>query len=214
MSEVNREAIVNQLKWRYATKMFDPSKKIPDADWKTLEQTLVLSPSSYGIQPWKFFVVSDAKQRQTLRGAAWNQSQVTDASHLIVFAVRKDLNAGDIDRYVARISEVRGVPVEALAGYRGMMVGSLARPVEKVTDWSARQAYIALGGFLTVAALLGVDACPMEGFDSAKFDEILGLGDKGYASVVIATAGYRAADDASAKYPKVRFATEEVVVGV
>ena len=214
MSNVNSETVLAQLNWRYATKKFDPSRKIFAADWKTLEQTLVLAPSSYGLQPLKYFVVTEPAIRKQLQAASWNQPQIVDASHLVVFAVRKDLNASDVDRYMARISEVRGVPVEALAGYRGMIMGSVSRPADQTTNWAARQAYIALGSFLTVAALLNIDACPMEGFDPAQYDQILGLGDQGYTAVVLATAGYRAADDATAKAPKVRFAHEHVITPI
>lgn len=214
MKPLTNESLVRQLNWRYATKRFNPARKIQPPDWRTLEQALVLSPSSYGLQPWRFFVVTDPEVRKKLRAAAWNQAQVTDASHLVVFAIRKDLGAADVDRFLARVSEVRGVPADALAGYRNMLLGAVNRPKEQVAAWAARQAYIALGTFLTTAALLEIDACPMEGFDPAKFDEILGLGEQGYTAVVIATAGYRAEDDANAKLPKVRFAPEDVIVSV
>jgi len=214
MKLVSNESLVRQLNWRYATKRFNPARKIQPPDWRTLEQALVLSPSSYGLQPWRFFVVTDPDVRTKLRGAAWNQLQVTDASHLVVFAIKKDLGPADVDRFLARVSEVRGVPAETLAGYRDMLLGAVNRPKEQVAAWAARQAYIALGTFLTTAALLEIDACPMEGFDPAKFDEILGLGEQGYTAVVIATAGYRAEDDANARLPKVRFAPEDVIVSV
>jgi len=214
MKPVSNESLVRQLNWRYATKRFDPARKIQPPDWRTLEQALVLSPSSYGLQPWRFFVVTDPAVRAELRAAAYNQAQVTDASHLVVFAVKKDLGPADVDRFLARVSEVRGVPADSLAGYRNMLLGAVSGPREQVHAWAARQAYIALGTFLTTAALLEIDACPMEGFDPAKFDEILGLDKQGYTAVVIATAGYRAEDDATAKLPKVRFAPEDVIVSV
>jgi nitroreductase len=211
MKPVNNETLTRQLNWRYAVKRFDPKRKIAAPDWKTLEEALVLSPSSYGLQPWRFFVVNDPGTREKLRAAAWNQSQITDASHLVVFAVRKDLSPADVDRFIARVAEVRNVETASLDGYKSMILGSVNRPAEQVRNWSARQVYIALGNFLTSAALLGIDACPMEGFDPAKVDQILGLSEKGWASVVIATAGYRSSEDAYAKLPKVRFNTEEVV---
>jgi nitroreductase len=214
MRPVSNESLVRQLNWRYATKRFNPARKIQPPDWRTLEQALVLSPSSFGLQPWRFLVVTDPEVRAKLRAAAYNQPQVTDASHLVVFAVKKDLGPDDIDRFIARVAEVRGVPPDTLAGYRNMLLGAVNRPQEQVTAWAARQAYIALGTFLTTAALLEIDACPMEGFDPAQFDEILGLDAQGYTSVVIATAGYRAEDDANAKLPKVRFAPEDVIVSV
>lgn len=135
-----------------------------------------------------------------------------DADKLVVFAVKKDVSPADADRLIARTSQVRGVPAEALATYRGMMAGSLSRtPAEQVDVWMSRQVFIALGVFLTTAAVLGVDACPMEGFVPEKYDEVLGLGAKGYASRVVATAGYRAADDAYSGAKKVRYDLSEVV---
>lgn len=211
MKPVENETLLRQLNWRYATKKFDPTKKIAPADWDTLEQALVLSPSSYGYQPWKFFVVTNPAVRAELRKAAWNQAQVTDASHLVVVAHKTNLSPADADRLIARVAAVRGVTVESLAGYKGMLLGVFQQPPDQLRAWAARQTYIALGTFLSAAALLGVDACPMEGFDPAAFDRILGLGEQGYSAVVLAAAGYRADDDPYAKLAKVRFAREDVI---
>ena len=210
------ESLVAQLHWRYAVKKFDPAKKISAAAWSTLEQALVLSPSSFGLQPWKFFVVANPALREQLVPASWGQRQVADASHLVVFAIKKDMGEADVKRYIDRIAEVRGVTPASLDGYRQMMVGSLAGPIKQagIDAWSTKQAYIALGGFLTAAALLGIDACPMEGFEPAKFDQILGLSAKEYGAVVLAAAGYRAADDKYAEAPKVRFKLEDAVVHI
>ncbi len=205
------EALLSSLRWRIATKKFDAARKIPDAQWAALEEALVLAPSSYGLQPWKFFVVDDPAVRAKLKPLAWEQAQITDADKLVVFAVKKDFGAADVERFVERISEVRRLPISALEGYKKMMLASAALPPEKVSAWLIRQVYIALGVFLTSAAALGVDACPMEGFDKDKFDEVLGLPAKGWNSVVVATAGYRAADDAYAAQAKVRFSKNEVV---
>jgi nitroreductase len=205
--------LVQTLNWRYATKKFDPSRKIPADLWKTLEQALVLSPSSFGLQPWKFIVVTDPKLKAALRAASWGQPQVEDCSHLVVFTARRTMQVEDIERLLSRISEVRGVPVDSLSGYRDMMIGSVVDgPLSKVVDqWTAKQTYIALGNFVTCAAVLGVDACPMEGLDPAKYDEILGLAGTGYHTLAICPAGYRAQDDAYAKLAKVRFPLEEVI---
>jgi nitroreductase len=211
MSPVSQETLLGQLRWRYATKRFDPDRKIEPENWRTLEQALVHAPSSFGLQPWKFFVITDSALRARLKAASWNQAQISDASHLVVFAVRRDLGAADVDRYIARIAEVRGLPVEALEGFRNTMLGSLRRPAEEVRAWAARQVYIALGFFLSAAAILGIDACPMEGFQPEKYDEILGLTGKGYAATVLAAAGYRSPDDPYLKLAKVRFRTEDVI---
>jgi nitroreductase len=195
-------------------KKFDPARKIQAPDWKTLEQSLVLSPSSYGLQPWKFLVVENPDARAKLRAAAYNQSQITDASHLVVFAHRTGFGTADIDRHLDRVAQVRNLETESLAGYRNAMLGAVQRPQEQTDAWTSRQVYIALGNFLATAALLGIDACPMEGFDAAQFDKILGLTEQGYHAQVVATAGYRAADDAYATLPKVRYSPEDVIAHV
>jgi nitroreductase len=205
------EALTAALSWRYAVKKFDPAGKIPAAQWAALEQSLVLSPSSYGLQAWKFLVVDDKALRAKLRPVSWDQSQIVDADKLVVFLVKKDAGPADVQRFVDRISEVRRVPAEMLESYKQMMTQSISLPPEKVEAWLTRQVYIALGNFLTSAALLGVDACPMEGFDKDKYDEILGLNAKGWKSVVVATAGVRASDDAYAKNKKVRYPLNEIV---
>ena len=214
MKPVNNETIVKQLNWRYATKQFDPNRKVPVADWQTLEDALVLSPSSFGLQPWKFFVIDNPAIRAKLRAAAWNQPQVSDASHLVVFAVRREFTAGDVARHVRRTAHVRNVPVESLDGFKTAMLGTLARPADEIAKWTQRQVYIALGNFLNTAALLGIDACPMEGFENDRVNQILGLSDQGYHALAFAAVGYRAEEDGYARAPKVRYAAEEVIAHV
>lgn len=212
MTAPSPASVLAALNWRYAVKKFDPTKKIPAETWTALEQSLVLSPSSYGLQPWKFFVVESPAVREQLLPHSWGQRQVVDASHLVVLAVKKEVGPADAERLIARSVAVRNIPAAALDGYKNMMVGSLTRGSATDIDiWMSRQVFIALGVFLTTAAVLGVDACPMEGFLPEKYDEILGLTAKGYASRVVATVGYRAADDAYASLAKVRYATEEVI---
>lgn len=201
------------LNWRYATKKFDPVKKIPAETWSALEQALVLSPSSFGIQPWKFLIVTNPAVREKLVPVSWGQTQPKDASHFVVFAVRKDLPEAHIDRYVARTAELRGSTPDALAPFKKMMMGSLegARAKGFLDTWQTHQVYIALGQFMASAAVLGVDTCPMEGLEPAKYDEILGLAGTGFATVVACAAGYRAGDDKYATLPKVRFPAAEVI---
>lgn len=213
MSTIPGESLLQQLNWRYATKKFDPAKKISAADWATIEKALVLTPSSYGLQPWKFIVVTDPALKAKLRPASWNQSQVEDCSHLVVFTAKADITEADVDRFVARIAEVRGVSTESLAGYKGYMVGDLVKGPRHavIQEWAARQTYIAMGNLLTSAALLGVDACPFEGIEPAKYDEILGLQGTGYTTISACPLGYRADDDKYAATPKVRFEAKDVV---
>jgi nitroreductase len=213
MSTISGESLLQQLNWRYATKKFDPAKKISAADWAVIEEALVLTPSSYGLQPWKFIVVTDPALKAKLRPASWNQSQVEDCSHLVVLTAKQDITEADVDRFVARIAEVRGVAIDSLAGYKGYMVGDLVKGARHavIQEWAARQTYIALGNLMTSAALLGVDACPFEGIEPAKYDEILGLKGTGYTTISACPLGYRSADDKYAATPKVRFEAKDVV---
>ncbi len=216
MNHLPPDTLLAALNWRYAVKQFDPTRKIPAADWSALEQSLVLTPSSLGLQPWKFLIVTDPAVRARLRPAAWNQSQVTDCSHFVVFAVRQDLGADHVERYFARLAEVRQATPESLGSFRQMVTTNLdrARAEARLDRWQSHQLYIALGQFMAGAALLGIDTCPMEGFEPKKFDEFLALEGTGYASVVACAAGYRAAADPYARTPKVRFKSEDVIVRI
>jgi nitroreductase len=216
MTPVSAHTLSEALHWRYATKKFDPAKKIPAETWSVLEDALVLAPSSYGLQPWKFIVVDDAPTRHKLSSAAHGQRQPVDCSHFVVFAVRKNLDAADVDRYITRIAEVRSVSTESLKGYSDHIKVSAdhARKAGILDPWMARQVYIALGQFMTSAALLGVDACPMEGIDAPKFDEILGLSAMGYGALCACASGYRASDDKYAGAAKVRFKAQDVILHV
>lgn len=213
MKQLPNENLLAAFRWRYATKRFDPTRRIGAEDWATLEQALVLSPSSFGLQPWRFYVVTNPELRARLVPVSWGQTQVVEASHLVVLAVKADLGPADVDHYVDRIVEVRGVTKESLAGFAKVIKGYVTTPPPGMTvpEWSARQAYIAMGNLMTAAALLGIDSCPMEGLEPAKYDEILGIAADGYRTVAAVPLGYRAADDKYASIPKVRFPTEEVV---
>jgi nitroreductase len=201
-------AILEALAFRYATKQFDATRKIGEEMWATLEQSLVLTPSSFGLQPWKFLVITDHALREELVPHTWGQRQVADCSHLVVMAVRISVDEAYIDKFIRRVAEVRGITAESLAGYRGMIAGSLSM---MTPDWAAKQAYIGLGQFMLAAALVGVDTCPMEGFVPAKYDEILGLTEQGLTTAVLCPAGYRAADDKYASTPKVRWPAADVI---
>lgn len=213
MSLTTPTDLLERLNWRYATKKFDSTKTIPADVWATLEESLVLTPSSYGLQPWKFLVVTNPELKAKLQPLSWNQAQVGECSHFVVFTIKKNLTADHVDRFVARTAEVRHSAVESLAGYRNVMVNDVvygARSLS-VNEWATRQTYIALGNFMTCAALLGVDTCPMEGIEPANYDAVLGLPQKGYATVVACAAGYRAEDDKYASLAKVRFAKSEMI---
>lgn len=212
-TSLDPERALKGLHWRYATKKFDSSKKIPEAAWKTLEQSLVLSPSSFGLQPWQFLVIRNPEIRQKLLEPAWGQEPVVDASHLVVFANKLEVNEADVDRHIQRMAEVQQVSPEDLSGFAKMVKGYLEEPPFPLdtNKWAAKQTYLALGFFLTCAAMMGIDTLPMEGFIPSKIDEILNLNSQGYSAVVLCAAGYRASDDAYADKPKVRFPTSQVV---
>ena len=213
MTTTTPTSLLDALQWRYATKKFDATKKISAADWAALEQALILTPSSYGLQPWKFVVVTDPALKAKLRPASWNQSQIEDCSHLVVFLGKEDITEADLDRFVARTAEVRGTTIESLAGYKGYMMGDLVNGARHafIGEWAARQVYLAFGNFMTAAALLGIDTCPIEGLEPVKYDEILGLKGTGYRTLAACPAGYRAADDKYASLTKVRYAAEDVI---
>lgn len=213
MASVSTASVLDALRWRYATKKFDPAKKIPAETWAVLEEALALTPSSNGLQPWNFIVVTTPAVKARLVPAARNQSQPVDCSHYVVFSVRKNLGHDHVDRHIARMAEVRGVTAESLGKFRQMVTSNLdqARAEDRLDIWQAHQVYIALGQFMVSAALLKVDTCPMEGFEPEQFDEVLGLKGTDYASLVACAAGYRAADDKYATIKKVRFNPADVL---
>ena len=205
--------LLNALAWRYATKVFDATKKIPADVWAALEKALVLTPTSYGLQPYQFLIVQDAATRAALLPHSWGQKQVVDCSQFVVFTARTEMKPADVTKLIARISEVRGVPADSLNFYRDMMLGDVVNgPRGKAAhEWAARQSYIALGNLMTAAAVLGVDACPMEGLVPAEYDKILKLEGSGYKTVVACALGYRAANDKYAGLAKIRYETADLV---
>ena len=211
MAAIPSQQILDSLNWRYATKVFDPAKKISSADWNALEESLILTPSSFGLQPWEFVLVENPSIREQLVKFSWNQRQVADASHLLVIAIRTDIDAKWVDRFVSRVEEIRG-DQGAFTGYRDMMAGFVSNLDEDgVKQWAKLQTYIALGQFMTCAALMEIDACPMEGFVADQYDEILGFKDKNLTTAVLCPAGYRSDEDKYAHLPKVRFPKDQMI---
>ncbi len=212
MSQPTKQ-LLDALEWRYATKVFDATKKIPADVWAALEQALVLTPTSYGLQPYQFLIVQDAAKRAALLPHSWGQKQVVDCSHFVVFTARTEMQEADVKRLIARISSVRGVPAESMTPYWNMMISDVVNgPRGKAAhEWAARQSYIALGNLMTAAAVLGVDACPMEGLVPAEYDKVLKLEGSGYKTVVALALGYRAATDKYASLAKVRYETADLV---
>lgn len=213
---ISNDTLLQQLRWRYATKAFDPAKKISDADWATIEQALILTPTSYGFQPYRFVLVADPAVREKLVPLSWGQRQVADASHFVVFAAKTSVNEADIDYYLAYVAKVRGTPVENLGGFKKALLGDIVHGPrgKQQHEWATRQCYIALGNLMTSAAMIGIDVCPMEGIDPAKYDEVLGLPAKGYNTVVAAAVGYRSPTCKYAAVPKVRYPAEELFIRI
>ncbi len=196
------------LKSRYAVNVFDTSRKISDEDLKTILESGRLSPSGFGIEPWKFLVVNDPEMRAKIREAGYDQRKISEASHLVVIATRTDAEAMPDER-IARTVATSGLPESEFEGFRAMMVGAIsARPAETRVWWLKAQTYIPLGIMIATASLLGIDTGPMEGFDTDAVDKLLGLREKNLTATTMLALGYRAEEP---KLPKVRREYGDVV---
>lgn len=210
---ISTTTLLQQLAWRYATKKFDAERKIPAETWAALEEALVLSPSSFGLQPWRFIVVKTPETRKALQEASWNQTQVVDASHLVVLASKNDVSEEYVGDFLSLTAETRSMDLVQLDTYRGMILQFVSHlsKAGKIPDWTTKQSYIALGFLLSSAALLGIDACPLEGINPQRYDELLNLSSQGYSTRVACALGYRATDDKTANLQKVRFAKDRCI---
>ncbi len=212
---IMRDQLINALNARYATKVFDGSKKISEADLNALIEAVRLTPTSYGLQLMKTVLVEDKKLRKALLKHSFGQEQVVDASHLMVLCREKIVDKSHIGDYIQNIATTRNLEVEHLAGFERMMNNSiLPLPENEQNAWMDNQVYIALGNLLTACAILGVDACPMEGFVANKYNELLGLDELNLAAVLVVPIGYRSATDKNAKIKKVRRPNEQFLVRI
>ncbi|MDA7890130.1 NAD(P)H-dependent oxidoreductase [Akkermansiaceae bacterium] len=212
MEVISPENLLKSLQWRYATKAFDSERQIPESIWSSLEDSLILTPSSFGLQPWHFFVITNPEIKAELLPHSWNQAQVTECSHFVVLAAQKNVGDVEISQLMDHTSTLRKVETATLDGYRKMMSGFMAQMnPEELLNWAKLQTYIALGQLMTSASVLGVDACPMEGFVSAEYDRILGLEEKGLSASVACALGYRSTADKYAELPKVRYEKSELI---
>jgi nitroreductase len=197
--------------WRYATKKFDTTKKVSLEDLKFLKEAIRLTASSFGLQPYKVIFIETADLRAKLQPAAWGQSQIVDASHLIVFANMTNFGDTEIDDVIQNLTTTRGLPADALKGYGDFMKSKISPlPIEARNIWSAKQTYLALGNLMNAAAELKIDVTPMEGFEPEQFNEILGLDAMNLNAVLVATIGYRHDADETQHYAKVRKSHEEL----
>ena len=210
---VTNEHLEQQLAWRYATKYFDPAKKISARDWASLEASLLLAPSSFGLQPWRFITISDPALRAKLRAHSWNQSQVVDASHYVVFAARTTFDLSLVDEALQHTAEVREVALSTLEGGRSTISNFITALNDRnaIEPWCTHQLYLALGMLLTSAALLQIDACPLEGIDPNFYNEILDLPRRGFSAKVACALGYRSDRDLGATLKKVRRSAQDII---
>jgi len=207
--------LIESLKWRSATKKFDPTKKIKHEDLELLLEAGNLAPTSAGLQPFKIIVVNDKESREKLVPSSWGQTQITEASHLLVFGIQTNSNTELIDTYVNRVAEVRNQDLESLEGLKGM-IGGFVNPMDETTrsSWFAKQAYISMGTVISAAAELRIDTCPMEGFDPTQYAEILNLNDKNIRPVCVLAIGYRSEEDVFSKMDKVRKKRNDFVLEI
>lgn len=216
----HRDHVQQQLNWRYAVKKFDPTLKISEEDWQILKDSLKLSPSSFGLQPWKFALITQQGLKERLVPHSWGQTQPRDCSHLVVFMVRDAMDDNYVDTFLDRVSEVREMETERLGGYRNVMLRFIKDlGPEQAGHWMTRQVYIALGQLMATAAILGVDACPMEGIKFSEYDRELkeSCGDaglEGYSTSVACALGYRDITDPESLRKKVRFDESKIFVNL
>lgn len=205
--------IIKSLKWRYATKKFDPSKILTADKLHTLKQAFNLTATSFGLQTISLVIVKDQDLRNQLLGAAYNQRQIVDASHLLVLCVKKTIKEDDVDDLFDNVSQLRQTPETILEPYRNNLKSIMENmSLEEQQEWSIRQVYIAIGNLMTVCAVERIDSCPMEGFDRARFDEILKLDEKHLKSTLLLPVGYRAEDDMFSSFKKVRKELEQSII--
>ena len=207
--------LLKNLKWRYATKKFDTSKKVSNIDLNKLKEAVRLSVSSYGLQLYKILIIENPKIREQLKPVSWNQKQITDASHLFVFCNYTEASPEAIKAFIKQTAETRNIDLDQLSGYGDFILEKINEktPEEKIS-WLKSQTYLALGNLLNACAELKIDACPMEGFDSEAYNKILGLEKLGLNTAVIAPIGYRHEDDHTIGQMKVRKPLDELFTSI
>ncbi len=209
------ENITEKLNWRYATKKFDSTKKLSEEQFDALKEALRLSPSSYGLQPYKFLVIDNPEIRLQLQHHSWNQAQITEASHLIVFCSFIQITERDIDQHIENTAKIRSIDASTLEGFRLVLRKNiLEMQPEAMSEWNSKQCYIALGQLLFACAQLGIDATPMEGFSPDGYDAVLGLKEQNLKAVLVCPVGFRSAEDNYQFNKKVRKSKENLFVSV
>ena len=205
--------IINKLQWRYATKKFDPNKILSEAKLDILKEAFNLTATSYGLQPLKLLIISDPELKKQLVPRSMDQLQVRDASHVLVFCTETMVNSEFIKKHFDRVEAIRNTDREILNPFETFLLDSFSEKDPKEVElWMTKQAYLAMGNLLTVCALEGIDACPIEGFEPEKYDDFLNLTERGLRSVLVMPVGYRAEDDMFADFKKVRRGVNDVII--
>ena len=203
--------VIDQYKWRYATKKFDTKKKISDSNIELIKESISLAPTSYGLQLFKVIIVENQEIKNELKKASYNQSQISDASHIFVFCNSTKIIGDDIDTYIKNKSSIQNKPISEISGYGDFLKTTLLKKEhKKVSIWTANQVYIALSHLMTFCPSIGIDSCPVEGFDSYKYNEILNLNNRNLNSTVVAAVGYRSNKDSSQYEKKIRKSNDEL----
>jgi len=204
--------LLENLKWRYATKKYDVAKKVSEEDIDKIKEAVQLSASSYGLQLYKVLDIRNAALREELKPASWGQPQITDASHLLVFCNYADVKDEHIDEYVALKAETQGLDASALQGYGDFIKGKMKeRSLEEKQAWTAKQTYIALSSALAACAELKIDSTPMEGFEADAYSKILGLEERGLQAAALLAIGHRSDEDATQHGKKVRKSLDNLI---
>ncbi|HEY0895761.1 MAG TPA: NAD(P)H-dependent oxidoreductase [Sphingobacteriaceae bacterium] len=205
--------LIESLNWRYASKRMN-GQPVPAEKVEHILEAISLAPSSMGLQPYTVLVITDPELKARISPIAYNQPQITESSHLLVFAAWADITPAQIDEFISHTAATRNAPVESLEDFRNTLLGIITgNTAEQNYNWAARQAYIAFGTGIAAAAEARVDATPMEGFDGPALDELLGLNEKGLKSVTLLPLGYRdTANDWLVNLPKVRRQKEKLFI--
>ncbi len=197
--------IIEKLQWRYATKKFDSKLYISNEKLNILKEAFNLTATSYGLQPIKLVIVKNKALQANLLEYSMNQEQVAQASHVLVFCIETKIDEDYIEAYFSRVKTIRNTPDDISKPFKDYLIEDFKRKtIKNIKDWAINQAYLAMGNLLTVCAIEDIDACPMEGFNPKKYDDLLKLNDKGLQSVLVMPIGYRAKDDMFADFKKVR----------
>lgn len=205
--------VLERLKWRYATKKFDASKGLSEEKLSILKESFNLTATSYGLQPLKMIILSNPDLKKLLVPITMDQDQVENASHVLVICTETKIDSDYIKDHFNLVVKIRSTPREILSSFEEYLVSSFSdKQSDELNIWSTNQAYLALGNLLTVCAIEKIDACPIEGFDPDKYDELLQLNEKGLQSVIVLAVGYRAEDDMFSGFDKVRKGVDEVII--